>query len=166
MAFNAFIKMTGIEGEATQKGFEKAIEIHSFSWGASNPSSMGPGVTGHGSGRVSISDFNVMKKSEVASAKIFDHCCNGTAIPEITAHFLKAGGGKGETVEFLKYTFTECVVTSVQWSGSSGGDDQPTESLSIAFSKVVIDYMQQTTKDQKGKKAGIAAWDISKGTSE
>ncbi len=159
MAYNAFLKIEGIDGEATQKGFEKAVEIHSFSWGASNPSSMGPGATGHGSGRVSISDFSVMKKSEVSSAKLFNYCCEATAIPTITAHFLKSGG-KDTTVEFLKYTFSDCVITSLQWSGASGGDDQPTESLSIAFAKVEIDYMQQTTKDQKGKKAGLAAWNI------
>jgi type VI secretion system secreted protein Hcp len=161
MAYNAFLKIQGIDGEATQKGFEKAVEIFSFSWGASNPSSMGPGATGHGSGRVSISDFNFMKKSEVSSAKLFNYCCEGTAIPTITAHLLKSGG-KDTTVEFLKYTFSDCVITSLQWSGSSGGDDQPTESVSIAFAKVEIDYMQQTTKDQKGKKAGLAAWDIAK----
>ena len=159
MAFNAYLKIEGIDGEATQKGMEKAIEIHSFSLGASNASSMGPGSSGHGSGRVSISDFSVMKKSEVSSAKLFNYCCEGTAIPTITMHLLKAGG-KDTTVEFLKYTFADCVITSIQWSGAAGGDDQPTESLSIAFRKIEIDYMQQTTKDQKGKKAGLAAWDI------
>ena len=37
MAFDTFIKLTGIDGEATAKGFEKQIVIYSFSWGASNP---------------------------------------------------------------------------------------------------------------------------------
>ena len=32
------------------------------------------------------------------------------------------------------------MVESVQWSGSSGGDDTPTESVSFAFAKVEIDY--------------------------
>lgn len=158
MAYDVFIKIAGIEGEATRKGFEKAIEIYSFSWGATNPSSIGTGTTGHGSGKVSISDFNIMKKSETSSAKLFQHCCSGTPIPSVSVHFLKAGGE--ESVEFLKYTFTDCVVSSLQWSGSSGGDNQPTESMSLAFAKVEIEYKQQGTKDAKGSNKGMAAWDI------
>ena len=34
-----------------------------------------------------------------------------------------------------KYTFTDVMVDSIQWSGSPGGDDVPTESVSFAFAK-------------------------------
>lgn len=160
MAFDAYIKMSGIEGEATRAGFEKAMEIYSFSWGASNPSSIGTGSTGHGSGKVSVSSFNIMKKSETASAKLFQHCCTAAPIASVSVHLLKSGGE--EAVEFLKYTFTDCVIESLQWSGSAGGDDTPTESLSIAFAKVEIEYKQQGTKDAKGANKGLAAWDLTK----
>ena len=32
MAFDAFLKIDGVNGESTRKGFEKQIEIQSFSW--------------------------------------------------------------------------------------------------------------------------------------
>ena len=53
------------------------------------------------------------------------------------------------------------MVESVQWSGSTGGDDTPTESLSLAFAKVEIEYK---TQDDKGKLAvaGQASWDLTK----
>ena len=44
---------------------------------------------------------------------------------------------------FLKYDFTDVMVESIQWSGSTGGDDTPTESVSFAFAKVAIDYFKQ-----------------------
>ena len=34
----------------------------------------------------------------------------------------------GHSRSFLKYTFTDVMVESIQWSGSTGGDDTPTES--------------------------------------
>jgi type VI secretion system secreted protein Hcp len=70
----------------------------------------------------------------------------------------KAGGTAGQQV-FLVYTFTGVMVESIQWSGSSGGDDSPTESLSLAFSKVKIEYFQQ---DKTGKMAtaGQGLWDL------
>ena len=44
---------------------------------------------------------------------------------------------------FLQYDFTDVMVESIQWSGSSGGDDTPTESVSFAFAKVKVTYNKQ-----------------------
>jgi type VI secretion system secreted protein Hcp len=47
----------------------------------------------------------------------------------------------------------------VQWSGSSGGDDTPSESVSFAFGKVTVEYK---TQDKTGKLAAgtPVVWDI------
>ena len=58
----------------------------------------------------------------------------------------KAAGLDGGQQTFMKYTFTDVMVESIQWSGSSGGDDTPTESVSFAFAKVTIDYSKQDMK--------------------
>ncbi len=160
MAFDAYLDITGVEGECTAKGFEKKIEISSFSWGASNPTSVGPGRDGLSAGRVSVSSFNVMKKTEKSSAALFAACCTGQHYDKATVSLRKATGSGGQDI-FLTYTFTDVMVESVQWSGSSGGDDTPTESLSLAFAKVEIEYK---TQDDKGKLAvaGQASWDLTK----
>ena len=49
----------------------------------------------------------------------------------------------GTEQAFSTYTFTDVMVESIQWSGSSGGDDTPTESVSFAFAKVAISYFKQ-----------------------
>jgi len=54
-------------------------------------------------------------------------------------------------------------VDSIQWSGSGGGDDSPTESLSLAFEKVEIVYSSQDDKGTAKKTVG-AGWDIPSGT--
>src|ERR1700677_4076103 len=144
MAFDTFLDLgTDIEGESTAKGFEKKVEIYSWSWGASNPATVGSGKSGISAGKVSISSFNVMKKTEKSSCKLFAYCCNGTHIPTIIVTMRKAGGTSQQG--FLVFTFTECMVESIQWSGNSGGDDTPTESVSFAFAKVAIAYSTQST---------------------
>lgn len=160
MSFDTFLKIEGVEGEATATGAEKQIEIYSFSWGASNPTTVGSGATGLSAGKVSISSFNVMKKTEKSSATLFQACCNGKHFTTAEVTMRKASGEGGQK-PFLTYKFTDVMVESIQWSGSSGGDDTPTESLSLAYAKVEVTYY---TQDAKGgtTKAGEASWDLTK----
>lgn len=160
MAYDAFMEIKEIPGESKAK--DKAIDIYSFSWGASNPTTIASGGGG-GGGKVSISSFNVMKKTEKSSPSLFLACCKGTHYPKIEVTLRKAGG---EQIEYLKYTFSTVFVESVQWSGSSGGDDSPTESVSFAFGKVEMSYQPQ---DDTGKAAGDpqrAQWDLGAVTAE
>jgi type VI secretion system secreted protein Hcp len=161
MAFDTFIDIATVEGESTAAGFEKKIEIYSFSWGASNPVTIGSGSGGMSGGKVSISSFNIMKKTDKASSTLFQACAAGQHFPTALVTMRKATGTSGEQKAFLVYKFTEVMVESIQWSGSSGGDDTPTESLSLAFGKVEITYSKQ---DDKGAMAvaGQAAWDLTK----
>jgi len=158
MAFDTYMDVKDIPGEATAKGFEKKIEIYSFSWGASAPVTIGPGTTGISASRVSISSFNVMKKTDIASPELFKACCLGSHIDKITVSMRKQTGVGGQD-SFLVYTFEEAMVESVQWSGSSGGDDTPTESVSFAFAKVTIDYKPQKP-DGKLDKSTPVVWDV------
>ena len=159
MAFDTFLDLDGIPGESTAKGMEKKIEIYSFSWGASNPTSVGPGKTGISAGRVSVSSFNLMKKTDDSSATLFLKCCQGATIPKATVTMRKAGGDAGQK-PFLVYKFTEVMVESIQWSGSSGGDDTPTESVSLAFAKVEIEYWLAGKDGKVTEKGKGATWDL------
>jgi type VI secretion system secreted protein Hcp len=157
MAFDAFLKIDGVNGEATRKGFEKQMEILSFSWGASNPSTIGAGGGGGGGGKVSVSSFNIMKKSDAASPILFQACCKGDHFPSAIVTLNKAAGSAA--LDFIKYEFDEVYVDSVQWSGSSGGDDTPMESVSFSFGKVSITYTPQNKDGSKGSPA-VGAWDL------
>lgn len=160
MAFDTYVELTGIDGEATAKGFEKKIEIFSFSWGASAPVSIGSGSSGISASKVSISSFNMMKKTDVASPKLFKACCTGDHITKMTVSMRKQTGVGGQDA-FLIYSFDNVMVESVQWSGSSGGDDTPTESVSFAFAKVTVEYKTQG-KDGKLVAGTPVVWDVTK----
>jgi type VI secretion system secreted protein Hcp len=158
MAFDTYLKIEGVDGESTTKGLEKQMEIFSFSWGASNPTTVGSGATGLSAGRVSVSSFHVMKKTEKSSALLFQACCSGKHFPTAELTMRKAGGDAGQ-LPFLKYKFEDVLIESVQWSGSTGGDDSPTESLSLAFGKCEVEYQQQSADGNVGNPV-LAAWDI------
>ena len=161
MAFDTYIKIDTVDGEATQANHEKWIEIYSFSWGASNPTTVGSGTTGLSAGKVSVSSFNIMKKTETSSSKLFAACCAGQHFQSHSRDEQGHRHQRGEAV-FLKYVFTDVMVESVQWSGSTGGDDTPTESVSLAFAKVAITYSKQDEATGAMSAAGNASWDLTK----
>jgi type VI secretion system secreted protein Hcp len=158
MSFDTYLKLKGIDGESTAEGMTKTIEIFSFSFGASNPATIGPQGGGIGTGRVSISSLNLMKRTDYTSPALFEHCCTGKHIPVANLYCRKAGGKQGV---FLELELTECVVESVQWSGSSGGDDVPTESVSLAFQKVKFGFSKQKG-DGSMEPALEKIWDLTK----
>ena len=157
MAFDTYLNIPEVPGEATAAGMENQIAILSFSLGASNPATLGATATGGGAGQVTLSDFNIMKKTEKSSAGLFKACANGSHYPKATVIMRKAGTTQNE---FLKYEFEKVYVTSIQWAGSTGGDDSPTESVSFAYGKVTVTY---TPQDDTGAPKGepqIASWNV------
>lgn len=158
MAFDSYLKIEGIPGEATAEGHVGEIELYSWSFGASNPSTIGPGSEGFGAGRVTISSFNFMKKCDKASPVLFQRCCTGTHIDSAILTMRKAGGKQSP---FLIYTFTGVMVDSIQWSGSSGGDDTPTESVSFSFAEFKIKYQLQDAKGNVGRPVE-GGWNVQK----
>ena len=98
MAYDAFMWLKGgapeAAGETTDKTFkaDKAFEIYSFSWGASNPTTIGSATAGAGGGKVSISSFNIMKKTDSASPSLFLNCAKGQHFTEAHVRLRKAGG--------------------------------------------------------------------------
>lgn len=162
MAYSSFMKLCapikkGESQDKIYKGADGWFEIYSFSWGASNPTSINAGK-GAASGRVSISSFNVMKKADVASAELFQQCCLGKHFDTADVVLTKASGTE-TPLEFIKYAFQEVFVESIQWSGSAGGDDTPTESVSFAFGKVDFTYKEQG-KEGAEDDTQIGSWDL------
>lgn len=147
MAWDAYLTVEGISGEAQRKGHEGQIEILAFSFGGSNPSSVGRG-RGGGTGAVDLSAFNVTKKTDASSAEMFAQMCAGVHFPTAKLTLYKAGGAA--PLPYLIYDFEEVFVDSIQWSGAEGGDNIPIENVSFSFGKVVITYTEQNPDGTAG----------------
>lgn len=160
MASDFYLKIDGVKGEATAKDMADFMEVMSFSFGASNPATVGSQGGGSAAGKVSLSSFNVMKRTDKASPTLFQMCCAGEHAATAEVQIKKSSGKDGEQSTFIKYLFEEVYVDSVQWSGSAGGDTYPTESLSFSFGKVTIAYYPQDKAGKVAAKSEDAAWDV------
>ena len=99
LAVDMFLKIEGIDGESTAAGGHVDwIEIESFSWGASRPSTS-TGRT-RGGGRASFSDMSVVKRIDAASPNLYLACASGKRYPSATLQIRKAGKGP---VPYMEY---------------------------------------------------------------
>ena len=157
MAFDAFIKLGDIKGESQDSKHKGEIEVLSFHWGVTQSGTSAHG-SGAGAGRASISDFSFVKHIDSASPILFQKCAEGEHIKDGLVTVRKAGGTQ---LEYLKYKFTDLMVSSVRPGGSSqGGDEIPLEEVSLNFAKCEVDYQPQG-KDGKAQGGPIhGGWDL------
>jgi type VI secretion system secreted protein Hcp len=150
-----FIKIGKVGGESKSDGHKGEIDILSWSWGMSQSGSMHTGGGG-GAGKVSVQDLSITKWLDASSCELMHACFKGEHIPEALLVVRKAGGNP---LEYLKIKMTNVLVSSVS-TGGSGGEDRLTESVSLNFEKVNVDYVSQ---DEKGAKKDPfkVGWDIS-----
>jgi type VI secretion system secreted protein Hcp len=133
-----YMKVEGVDGEVRDETHPDTIEIESFSWGMTNPSTTTGG--GSGAGKVVMQDFHFTKKVDKSSPALMLNCATGRHIPKVELFLRKAGGDK--PVEYYKVTLEDCIVSSYSTSGSSAGD-RPAESLSLNFTKITFAYQVQ-----------------------
>jgi type VI secretion system secreted protein Hcp len=144
-AVDYFLKIDGIEGEAQDKTHKNEIQLESWSWGAMQ-SGTADKNSGLGGGKVQMQDFHFTMTSNKASPKLMLHCANGKHIKNAILTVRKAGE---DQQEYLKYTFTDVLVSSYQ-VGGSGGSVVPTEQISLNFTKIEHEYKEQKADGSLG----------------
>lgn len=138
MAVDYFLKVDGIDGEATDSKHKGEIDIESWSWGATN-SGDAAHRGGMGAGKVAMQDFHFVMKVNKATPKLMEACATGEHIKKAILTCRKAGK---DQQEYLKVTLSDLVVSSYQ-TGGSHGDVVPTDQVSLNFSKVEYEYKEQ-----------------------
>jgi len=141
MAFDAFLKIEGIEGESADRTHPGEIEISSFSWGVANTG--GGSTGGGGTGKAVLQDFSFSMATSKASPNLMLACATGKHFPE-AALTIRRGD-----FEFMKIRLSDCLVSSYSLGGdnthSSEDPDSPHDSMSINFVKIDFLYTVQRT---------------------
>ena len=153
-AVDYFLKLDGIEGESQDSKHKGEINIDSFSWGASQSGGFAAGGGG-GAGKVQVQDFHFSMATSKASPKLFLKCATGEHLKNATLTCRKAGR---DQQEFLKITLTEVLISSY----SINGDNSiiaPTDSLSLNFAKIEMEYTPQSADGSLGASVK-AGWDL------
>jgi type VI secretion system secreted protein Hcp len=157
MAQDIFLKIDGIPGEALDAKHAGEIEVVNWAFGVSQTGDFHVGGGG-GAGKANFQDFHFEHRVNKASPRLFLACASGEHIKSATLTVRKAGK---EQYEFLKFTFTDLLIASVQDGGSSHSPELPTQNVTIAFSKVEVEYRPQ--KSDGTLDAAIKhGWDLKK----
>lgn len=149
-----YLKIDGIESESQDSKHKNEIELQSFSWGETNSGSSAGGGGG-GTGRVAMQDFQFTMQANKASPKLFLACANGEHIKKAVLTATKAGKAQQD---YLKWTFSDLLVSSFQTGGSSG-DIIPTDQVSFNFTKIEVEYKEQKPDGSLGG-AVTAGWKV------
>jgi type VI secretion system secreted protein Hcp len=150
MAVNAYLIINGVNGPSTS--LKNAIDIMSFSIGASMPHVVGAGSSGaeNRAGRASISDLSIMKVADATSPILFGYCTTGFIISKVSIQYSQQTGATGAApATFYEINLTNAMVTSYQDSGSS---ENPHESISFGFQTIQIGYNPESAT---GSQAGM-----------
>jgi type VI secretion system secreted protein Hcp len=145
MAVNAYLIIDGRPGPSTSK--QDAIDILSFSFGATQTAVIGAGSSGGEarSGRANVQDVTIMKVVDKVSPLLFDDCVTGNYLTKVDIVYDKPMGDDQQ--DYYKIHMENALITSIQHSGSS---ENPMESISFAFSKIKVSYNPEEGGALKG----------------
>ena len=143
MAVNAYLIIEGIEGQSTSR--KKAIDIYSFQFGASLPTSFSQSTGESRAGRADFGDVTVSKAVDKTSPILFQHCVSGNFFNKVEIVYDKPMGTKQE--DYFKIEMQDAVISSISLAG---GNENPTESLSFAFKKIKVSYNPEKDKKLEG----------------
>ena len=158
MAVDMFLEIKECPGESTKKGHEGQIDITSFTFGAVQSGSFARGGAGGGAGKAEFQDISIVKEVDKSSPKLFQACAAGTHFQKATIYVRKAGD---KPLEYYKVELSDLIVSSVQNSGSSGGDTVM-ESITFNTAKINFTYVEQDAKGGAGKTV-TAGFDVRAG---
>ena len=154
-AVDYFLKIDGIDGESQDHKHKGEIDILSWAWGEQNAGTHAGGGGG-GAGRVSMQDFHFVMHMNKATPKLMLACATGQHIPKAILTLRKAGK---DQQEYMKFTFSDLLVSSYQTGGSGSSDVVPVDQVSLNFSKIEVEYKEQKADGTLGG-AVKAGWDV------
>jgi type VI secretion system secreted protein Hcp len=162
MAFDAVIKISTIDGEATDAKHEKWIELHSFSWAVTQPGARSYVGAGGAAGKATFTDFSITKALDRSSPSLFQACATGQHLAEVTVELCRATGDKQQ---YLNYKFSDVMVSAFQAGGASAGTEQlPMEQVAFNFAAVKITYTPIDMRTGKAQGPVAVGYDLQKGT--
>ena len=149
-----FFKIDGIAGESTDSKHTGEIDVQSWSWSEAQGGSTSGG--GSGQGKVHMGDFTLVAATSKASPTLFLNCASGSHIKTALFTARKAGG---QQQEYLKFTLTDIVVSGYQVNAGGDIGVLPTETISLKFGKIKMEYSPQKSDGSLGSPV-ITGWDV------
>ena len=135
-----FLKVQGVTGEAADADHKGEIDVVSWSWGMHAPTA----ITGQATGKVAISEINVVKRADQASPTLMGFLRNHKLVSKAVLTVRKAGA---KPLEYFKIELENVRITSLK----AGSDNaELTEHWTLGFDKIRVSYTPQGSTGAAG----------------
>jgi type VI secretion system secreted protein Hcp len=154
-AIDYFLRIDGVQGESMDAKHKGEIDLEAWSWGEANTRTP-QGGGGGGAGKVQMQDFHFVMRVNTASPKLLLACASGQHFKSALLTCRKAGK---DQQEFLRFTFSDILVSSFQTGGAEAADVLPLDQVALNFSKIQVEYKEQKSDGTLGA-ANKFGWDL------
>src|ERR1700733_2550925 len=144
-----------IKGECPLADFDKKIEILSYSHGVAQQITGDQSNQKRTSGKPNHQDFTITKYLDLATASLINCCNQATILPTVKLVIGQNEGGKVN--QYMSYTLTNALVSSVSVGGGGGG--KPQETVTFNYTAISWDYKLQTAATGDSG-VGAAKWNL------
>lgn len=141
MAQEIFLKLTGIDGEATDARHPNEIEVLGWDWSVNQSSSMHAG-SGGGAGKCTVNDLAFEHYVDRSTPNLVQYCLTGKHVSEAVLVARKAGG---TPLEYLKITMEDVLISRVE-TVCNPNMRAPREQVSLSFARVRQEYVVQNAQ--------------------
>lgn len=131
-----------VKGESVSPGHADDIEVIGWQWGLTASSALG---STQATSRRSYSALTVIKRIDQATTALMSALATNDEVKEAKLTLRRAGG---EQEDFLIVTLKNARITSLQHQGDAEGGTR--ETVTIAFTKVEVEYRPQKSSGQRG----------------
>ena len=143
---SSFLFIEGVTGEVSDSGYQGWIDITRWSWGVGRKITSQTSTQGdRESSNATISDLNITRFMDKATAKLFMEACCGTG-KEIKLAQTKTGTGNGADT-FIEYTLKNAIISDYHIEAINIGGTRPREEIKISFVDMEVKY---TPYDEDG----------------
>ena len=154
MTIELFLKLDGIDGEATDDRHRNEIELLSYNWSESQQLIQSGG--GGGAGKVQMQDLYCSLHSCTASPRLLLAVATGTRIKRAILSVRR--GGK-TPLEFMQWTLGDVAVSAYHTAAEHGSGLPPTDQVSLHFNSITLEYHPQLADGSLGAVIR-AGWDV------
>lgn len=152
MANGYFLRIDGIDGDATQVGYEDAIDVITWSWGVSTATGSGAGGAGGARrGRPAFDELQVVARLSRASPELVESCVTGRHHANAVLTGVRLGGD--QPFAFIRYELGDVTIASVEHSDA---EDEAIEELAIAYRELSITHTAQRPDGAAGNQTSFS----------
>jgi len=156
-----YMKLDGIKGNVTTKGYEGTIELRQ---GGVNYSRNVQTKVGNASNRqvgaAQISTFHIEKVADASSSKLTARMLTGQVIP--SAQIFMCNSEKEASQPHVTYTLSNVVIKNIN-NTLTAGSTLPLEDLELDFTKIEVCFNPTDALNKMGARE-VIAYDLEKAT--